>query len=232
MKVRNAVAIGLCVMMCFCFIASAEKITDAAGDVYHWTQTGTAWSWRANIADKPNIDIKEISYAISDDKITLSMKVYGSIQTSDKVGYYLWYNSTDTVYMLSYMNGEGTGFGVKGMNFTSEQNVIVSGDTLSVVLDVLGDTSKVELWGWAVEYTTSFGDQTNEWWGDWAPNDRFIGGVVDDDTDDETGDNGTGDDGTDETDDGGESQPSTPGFEVLAVLAACGVAFILLRKRR
>ena len=125
--------------------------------------------------------------------------------------------------MLSYMNGEGAGFGMKGMNFTSEQNVTVSGDTLSVVLDVLGDTSKVELWGYAVEYTTTFGDQMNEWWGDWAPNDKFVGEVVDD---------GTGDDGTDETDDGDEPQPSTPGFEVLAVLVASGVALLLLRKRR
>lgn len=227
MKVRNAVAIGICVLMCFCFSASAEQITDGAGDVYHWSQTGTVWSWRTNIADKPDIDIKEISYAINDDKITLTLKVYGSIQTSEKVGYYMWYNSTDTVYMVSYVNGEGAAFGMKGMNFTSEQNVTVSADALSVVLDVLGDTSKVELWGYAVEYTTTFGDQMNEWWGDWAPNDKFIGDTGDDDTDD-----GTSDDGTDETDDGSESQPSTPGFEVLAVLVACGVAFILLRKRR
>ena len=58
---------------------------------------------------------------------------------------------------------------MKGMNFTSQENVSISGNTISVVLDFLGDTSKVELWGYAVEYTT-MGDQTAEWWGDWTPN--------------------------------------------------------------
>ncbi len=128
--------------------------------------------------------------------------------------------------MLSYMNGDGAGVGWKGMNFTSEQNITVSGDTLSVVIDVLGDTSKVELWGYAVEYTTTVGDETNEWWGDWAPNEKFphygeTGGT--DDTDDTDGDS---------DDDGSGSKTGTPGFELVVVLAAVVVAFLLFRKRR
>jgi len=162
-------------------------------------------------------------------KITLKMEVAGSIQTSDKVFYWVYYNSTDTHYWFSYTNGEGGGFGMMGMNFTSEENVTVSGDTLSIELNAIGDTSNVDLWGYAAEYTTTFGDLTNEWWGDWAPNDKFGYDTGDDGTDDDDGNDGT-DDGSDT--DGSGSETNTPGFELLFVVAAVAVALILLRKRR
>jgi len=149
-KLRNygMVMISMLILLGSCFTAAATSISDGTSDVWHWAQSlsGTGWSWQGNVGNKPNIDITEVSYSVNDNKITLKLEVAGSIQTSEKVGYYLWYNSTDTVYMLSYMNGDGAGFGMKGvMNVTSADNVTVSGDTLSVVLDVLGDTSKVEL---------------------------------------------------------------------------------------
>ena len=230
MKTRNIAIVGLIVLLCSsCYTAAAESVSDGTGDVYHWSQTGTAWSWSANIANKPDIDITKISYTVDAGKITLKMEVAGSIQTSDKIGYYVWFNTTDAVYMLSYMNDTGTGFGwgTSGMNFT-QGNVTVSGNTLSAVLDALGDTTDVELWGWAAEYTV-FGDTTAEWWGDWAPNSKFTG------TDDTSGDTGdhTGDDtGGDENASGDTSQPSTPGFELIAVIAAVAVALILLKRRR
>lgn len=233
MKLRSygLVTISLLILLGSCLTAAATSISDGTNDIWHWQQSaqGATWSWQGNVGNKPNIDITEISYSVDNGKITLKMEVAGSIQTSDKVGYYVWYNTTDTVYMLSYMNGEGTGWGMKGSNMTFEQNVTVSGDTLSVVLDAIGNTSKVELWGWAVEYTTALGDVTNEWWGDWAPNDKFGYDTGDDGTDDDDGTDGT-DDGSDT--DGSGSETNTPGFELLFVVAAVAVALILLRKRR
>ena len=227
MKLRNysIVLISLLVLLGSCFTAAATSIDDGTSDVWHWAQAGTSWSWQGNVGNKPNIDIKEVSYTVDENKITLKLEVSGSIQTSEKVGYYVWYNSSDTVYMMSYMNGTGLGYGLKGvMNFTSAENVTVSGDTLSVVLDVLGDTSKVELWGYAVEYTT-FGDQTAEWWGDWAPNSKLPFTPV---TDGNTDGNNT--DGN--TNDGNNTGKKTPGFEVIPVIAAVAIAAILLRRRR
>jgi PKD repeat protein len=61
---------------------------------------------------------------------------------------------------------------MKEMNITSTEDFSISGNTISVVLDALGDTSEVELWGYAVEYTET-GDVTSEWWGDWVPNEEF-----------------------------------------------------------
>jgi hypothetical protein len=230
MKLRSygIVIVSLLILLGSCFTAAAVSVSDGTGDVWHWTNTGTAWSWVGNVGNKPNVDIKEISYEVNDAKITLKLEVAGSIQTSDKVGYYLWYNSTDTVYTMTYMNGQGGAYGVKGGNFMNSsytQNVTISGDTLSAVLDVVGDTSQVELWGMAVEYTTTANDQTAEWWGDWAPNSKlpFTPG---------TGGNTDGNNTDGNTNDGNNTGTKTPGFEVIPVIAAVGIATILLRRRR
>ncbi len=231
MKLRSIglVIVSLAILLGSSFTVAATSISDGTGDVWHYSKLGTVWSWGGNVGNKPNIDIKEISYEINDGKITLKMEVTGSIQTSDKIGYWLWYNSTDATYWLSYANGTGTGFGMKksGLNFTSADNVSVSGDTLSVVLDALGDTSNVELWGWAWEYTNSLDFTTNEWWGDWVPNSKFPFTPGTDGTDGTDGTNGT-----DGNQNGNQSGSGTPGFELVFVIAAVAVALILLRKRR
>ncbi len=227
------VLISLLVLLGSCFTAAATSIDDGTSDVWHWTFTFTGGRWDGNIGNKPNIDIKEISYSVNDNKITLKMEVSGEIQNSEKVSYYMYYNSSDTHYVLSYNNGNGSGVGLKGMDVT-EEDVTVSGDTLSVVLDVLGDTSKVDLWGYAAEYF-SYGDLSAEWWGDWAPNEKFPFDTGTDGTDGTDGTNGT--DGTDGTDGGLDDKESgsdkkTPGFELVLILAAVAVVFIVLRKRR
>ena len=222
MKLRKSsmCLVGFAVILLSCFTASASSITDGTNDIWHWAQTGTTWSWVGNVGNKPNIDITEVSYSVNDNKITISLQVSGDIQTSDKVVYWVYYNSTDTQYWLSYTNGSGSGFGMKGMNFTSEQNVTISDGKLSVVLDTLGDTSKVDLWGYAWEYTTTPGSQTGEWWGDWAPNEKFT--------------YNTGTPGDNETPGNDSSSPEkkTPGFEVVAVIAAVAIALILVRRRQ
>jgi len=222
MKLRKSsmCLVGFAVLVLSCFTASASSITDGTNDIWHWTQTGTTWSWVGNVGNKPNIDITEVSYSVNDNKITISLQVSGDIQTSDKVVYWVFYNSTDTQYWLSYTNDSGNGFGMKGMNFTSEQNVTISDGKLSVVLDALGDTSKVDLWGYAWEYTTTLGSQTGEWWGDWAPNEKF------------THDTGTPGDSETPGNDSSPPEKKTPGFEVVAVIAAVAIALILIRRHQ
>ena len=217
--------ISLLILLGSCFTAAAVSVSDGTGDVWHWYYTGTTGSWGGNVANKPNIDITEISTAVNDNKITLSLKVTGTIQTTDKVVYWLYYNTTDTNYYMYYTNGSGGGFGMKKstVNFTQAENVTISGNTLSIVLDVLGETSQGELWGWAAEYTKN-GDVASEWWGDWAPNTKLpftpgTGGNTD---------NTTGGDNTS----GNNTGTKTPGFEVIPVIAAVGIAAILLRRRR
>jgi hypothetical protein len=227
MKLRSygIVIVSVLVLLGSCFTAAATSISDGTGDIWHWAQTGTSWSWQGNVGNKPNIDITEVSYTVNEDKITLSLTVSGTIQTSDKVVYWVYYNTTDSTYWFTYTNGTGFGMGMQGMNITSGENVTVSGNSISVELDVVGDTTDVELWGWAHEYTSD-SPTTGEWWGDWAPNSKFTGDM-DDDTNGDTGDDTNGDDGNGDT-----AKPSTPGFELFAVIAAVAVALILLRRRR
>ena len=92
-----------------------------------------------------------------------------------------------------------------------------------------------EIFGWA----TFIHDPVYQ---DWAPDSRGPEGSFDtggDDTggDDTGGDNTSGDDtGTDDTggdDTSGDTQkPGTPGFELIAVITAVGIALILLKKRK
>jgi hypothetical protein len=166
--------IGLC--LCLLLIeatctASATCIFDHRSDVWHWSQIGSNWSWSGNVRDKPDIDIKRVSCSVNHNKLMLSLNVVGSIRTSGTIVYWVFFNTSDTQYFLSYSNGSGCGCGIKGSNFTVEDNITVWGGTLRVVLDVLGDTTQVDLWGYAAEYTT-IGDVTSEWWGDWAPNSK------------------------------------------------------------
>jgi hypothetical protein len=239
MKLRkySLVILSILMLMGACFTAAATSVTDPTNDVWHWSNTGTAWSWVGNVANKPNIDITEISSMVDDNKITLSLKVVGTIQSSDKVVYWVWYNTTDASYWMSYMDGNGSGFGMKktGMNFTTSENFTISGNTLSVVLDVLGEVSQGDLWGYAVEYTTTASDLTSEWWGDWAPNDKFpYETSISDNTSgtNTTGDTSGSDGSTSDNNQSGSGSGSTPGFEAILVLGAVATALIILRKRR
>jgi len=123
MKRRSyGIIIRLLVLLGSCFTAVATSISDGTGDIRHWAQSvsGTGWSWQGNVGNKPNVDITGVSFTTNDNKLILSLKVSGTIQTSDKVFYWVYYNRTDTQNWLSYTNGSGRGFGMKGMNFTSQ----------------------------------------------------------------------------------------------------------------
>ena len=208
---------------------SAISISDGTGDVYHWSQTGTAWSWRANIGDKPNVDITEVSYSVDGDKLTLKLKVAGTIQTSEYYWYNTYFNSSDTVYMWWWSNGSGFGMASNQNQsaYDMVQNFTVSGNSISAEFNVIGATTEEELWGQAHQYTlVGQNQQTNEWWGDWAPNTRFTGELADGDTGNNTGNNDNG------GNNGNTTKPSTPGFELIAVIAAVGIALILLKRRK
>jgi PGF-CTERM protein len=206
---------------------AAETITDPTGDVWHYAYSGTTWSWGGSVGDKPNIDITQISATAQDNKLTFSITVAGVIQSSEKVWYWAFYNTTDTTYYLSWSNGSGAGIASKqgGSAYDFVQNFTISGNTLSAVFNVLGSTTSSELWGYAAQYTTIGTNQTaNEWWGDWAPNSKIPfsttpGGNTGNNTGGNTGNNTGGNTGT-------------PGFEVVPVLAAVAIAAILLRRRR
>ena len=211
--------VGISVLVLSSLTASAETITDGIDDVYHWEYSETSWNWGYNVGDKPNIDITEVTYTVSGTQLTLTLTVDGTIDDSELVMYFAYYNSDDASYWMSYANGQGLSMYSTSTGGGVGSTPTVSGNTLSCTFDSFeGDPADFEAYGTGYQYTVA-GDATVEYWVDWAPDSYFEGGNGDGDNgDDGNGDNGSG---------GG-----TPGFETLVVIAALGIALIILRRRK
>ena len=183
----------------------AETITDSKDDVYHWKwdEDEGIHSWSETSSSKNNIDIDKISYDSSNQKMILTMKVHGSIQNTEAIVYWIYYNTTGGYYSMSYSNG--TGFCMALSTVTNDflfGTVTTSVDTITGVVNSIGDNTMEEFYGWVGEYTR-FGDTSDEWWGDWAPQDTSPWYGLED-----NGDN-------------------TPGFEIILVIGAISTALIL-----
>jgi len=239
MKRTIAILIGITLLATLGITANAESISDPIGDVWHWNYSDTLWNMQQ--ASRSDIDITEISYTASGEQVTLSLKVGGLISDSELVTYTAHVNTSDSTYMLMWNDGEGFGLGSNTeedsfqMDFDPE--VTSSEDTISATFDLIGTFSTgIELWGFATEYSELGSGMTAEWWGDWAPEDfdPYFGQDFGDDDDDTTppGDDDDDDDTTPPDDNSNTPPADTPGFEILTLIAAIGIALIALRKRK
>jgi len=218
MNKRNIFVLGVVATAVFLSagLASAEKITDDTGDVWHWTwnsNTGS-YSWAHSVTSQPEIDIKEISSDVEGEQMVLKMKVSGDISSSNTL-YAVFYNTTGATYYMMYSNGSGMCMAISG-NYTgiSYGNTTASGDTLTGTVNMIGEGTKSEFYGYAYKYT-HFGDTSGEWWGDWAPQDDSP--WYDTENSNNEGSSGGG---------GG----STPGFEILLAAGAIALAFVIKKK--
>ena len=219
--------LGLAVLILSSISVTAVTESDPTGDVFHATWANGVWGYVSVTSGKTNIDITSISAEVSDGKLTLSLTVAGSIETSNNYGYVVTYNTSDAWYWMVYggYNEEQTGFSwgmpLEGFGFNfSMGNVTIEGtNTLTTTLDLIGESEKIEFWAMATEYT---GDpNTNPYAEHWVD---VAGDMADYVTDDDNlpPSNGTNGNGT-----GG-----TPGFEVLTLIAAVAVAFIFFKRRK
>jgi len=202
----------------FANFASAEKISDDTDDVYYWTwneSLGT-YKWAHSVTTKPNIDITEISFTTNGQQAILTMKVKGTIESSEKVTYLLYYNTTDVNYWMSYSNGTGFCMANSGTGM-AWGNATASGDTITATVNLVPTGTKLAFWGFAAEYTSQFGDKSAEWWGDWAPQDEspWYG------QNGEEGGNG-----------GGGGGGGTPGFEGAIFCMSLLAAFVILSRKK
>jgi len=224
--------VSVVVMLLSSTSASADKTeSDPNGDVAHWQYSTGQWGWNYNVVNKPNIDITELSYSVSGDQLTLTLKVDGTIQSSELNWYWVYLNTSDATYWMSWMEGEGAGLAMNieegSMQYDWEPDVTSSDNTLSCTFDVVGsDYTNQELWGYSTEYVEA-GDMNSEWWGDWAPEtySPYWGEDVDGDGDGDV-------DGEGDSNDQQKPTTETPGFEILAVIAAIGITLIIFRRER
>ena len=227
MKVRklSLVVIGIGMLLLSSICVSASTLTEGTGDVYHWTQTGTTWGWQYNVIDKPNIDITELSATVNENQLTLALTVSGTIENSDKIGYWVYYNTTDMSYWLAWSNGTGGAFGFNtsggymgGAGVMGEISASAGTITATFNITEIEMTAEENMYGYASQYMTSSGDITNEWWGDWVPNDNSPYKEPSN-----TGNNQTG---------GSDSGSKTPGFEIPLLIIALVVALIMIRRKK
>jgi hypothetical protein len=217
----------LVMLICFAFIATvgitvsaqSDTIRDPTGDVMQYRWQDGRYGWSMNVGNKPNIDITEVKYSVSDNKVTLSLTVDGMISYSEEVGYNAYLVTEDSNYYFMWLDGEGigmatsTGDGTSNMDMNPE--IVATGDTITATYEIIGTFSTVEeFYGTTTEYTV-IGDTSSEWWTDWAPNEQSPYQAAD-----QTGHS----DPTNPT--GG-----TPGFELFALIAAFAAVVFIIKKR-
>jgi hypothetical protein len=190
--------------------AETGYITDDVDDVY-FNSDGDV---ELHINDKPMIDIIKTMYSTTESSVTITIEINpkGAIEDSDRALYYAEYESKDAIYQFRYANEGGTAMvesgGTKGP-VTAEYDI--AGPTISATFELVGeDTSQVKLYGYAHYYDDASAGIMGDYWMD------NTGG---------TSDQGNG--GNNNNNGGGGS----PGFELLALIAALGIAFIILRKK-
>jgi len=222
--------IGLSVLVLSSITVSAETVTDPTGDVYY----GSGIAYNLATDDKPNIDITGITFDEGTVTTTMTMTVNGVIEVSEYAMYWVTYAvGEEASYVFTYVNGEVFGIATTGESGSFDASASVSGNTLTVELDSInianGDGA---LYGYASIWLEG-ADDSGEVWMDYAPGEYSPWyGVGDDTGGDVTGGDDTGGDDTGGDDTGTDAPTGTPGFETLAVIAALGIAFIVLKRKK
>jgi len=207
-------------------VASAQTITDGQNDVIKSTGGATFQTGQS----KPDVDVKQITCTIDGTTLTLELEIYGTIQQANPYAYFATVETTDFQYDISMFYGDGSAdvSDNAGSDYLPDNPELVVGEhTMSAVFEIQGDATIVEIFGHATY-------QVTEMLQDWAPDSRNpLYSEIGDTGDNDTGGNDTGDDGNDNGgNNGNTSKPSTPGFEAIAVIAAVGLALILLKRRK
>jgi hypothetical protein len=249
------ITISIMTMLALSTTVSAETESDPQGDVWHFIYP--YWN-QQTISDKPNVDIKEIKAEVSGDQITLSIVLWpgGTFSRGDyeHVAYVMFFNTSDAFYMMSYADSIGqvaTGsalgmsLDMNGTYLPSAGDAIVTDNVLSATLNKAGDdTTSMEFWGTAYMYEHYGAEQyLNDAWFDWVgdydwdPELESDDGTDDEDSDDEEPDEGADDEdegtnGEDSTNGDGSSSSSSPGFELILLIAAFAIIVIIYRKKK
>ena len=196
-------------------VVSAQTISDGQNDVIK-SQSGS--STFQTKQTKPDVDVKQITCTVAGDTLTLELEIYGTIQQISPYTYYAAVNTTDYQYIIIMGDGHASTFVTDPAGsdyFLDNPELVVGEHTISAVFETHGNATIVEIFGYA-KYSNIY--ISPDMYQDWVPDSRGPKGSFD----------------TGGTDDAGKttSKPSTPGFEAIAAIAAIGIAFILLKRRK
>lgn len=227
-------------------IASAE--IDGQGDIWHHKAStdGITWTYEQSTDVKNDIDIKEISYSVEGTTLTVTMEVYGTIQSSANIAYLYFFNTTDVTYFFTWTT-TGYAFGYSWDYFNDPEsidpldylehistgNITAEGSVLTGTIELLGSSEPTIVWGYATEYLVDFTTITDigqiEWWGDFVPNTFFTTITGYDPTEEPEEEDPEETDGEDTTDGGGTG---TPGFEIFGLIIGISVLIYMYKRKR
>jgi len=170
---------------------------------------------------KPNIDVKQVTFDIINDKAVLSITVDGVIVDDNLYEYSVFYKSSEANYFFEYTNDKVMGSFITDIKsgYDVESYEAING-TITVTFNCSGSgLTDIELWGVARELTLE-NDTFVEHWFDYCPDESGPSSIIDgqpffslEDTLD------TGDDGT-------------PGFELLTLILAVLTMLFIRRKSK
>jgi hypothetical protein len=218
---KSILIFGAFIMLVLTSIPSlAVTETEGTNDVFHGIMSGGAQGFYYT-DEKDNIDITSISYEVNNGNVTLTMTVDGVIEDSGLIVYYVYYTSAEATYWMMYANGSGIVYCDKDYTIGTNAEVTASGNTITGVFPLYGtDTSKVDLYGTAYQYTQA-NNPNAEYWVDWNPNAHTGAPAAAAQEEDDGGDTDSGDD-----------NKGSPGFEAIVLIAAIAVALIILRRKK
>ena len=271
MKILKQNMIILLVVFIMTFLAivnlvSATDFEDTKGDIYHHkvSSDGTTWIYEKSTLEKNDLDINKISYSASGTTLTVTIEIYGQIQSSNRHAYIFYYNTSDATYIFTYSHGQGSAIGQDWDYFNDPDSIDImeimehmktgtfsaEGSQLTGSIEIIGSTEPENVWCCALEYNVDYSSVTDvslvEWYGDYWPNNYapWHGTETEDNNQEEAegesedpNDDGTQDGTEDQTGDStsGEdsgSEPKTPGFEIITLISAIALAFVLLKRKK
>jgi hypothetical protein len=245
-KIRKRVIIAIIASAILATVNIASADVDVSGDVYHHkvSTDGETWIYEKTMTGKEDVDIKEITYGVTDNTLSITFEVFGNIQTSTKHVYIFYYNTSDATYIFTWSN-IGTAIGYDWVYYNDPDSidplnvmdhmvlgtVSADGSTITGSIELMGSSEPTNAWGSAIEYTVDFLEIEEglvEWYGDYWPNIYAPWYGIDDQdgTEDET-DNGAADGTGDST-----TNDNSPGFELVALFAGIALLLFIFRKKK
>ena len=220
MKLRKSSLILICIVITVVLsnLVSALEITDPENDVDYIIQDPYSIE---QVSTKPNLDVTKVTYSVDGGIVTLGVTVKGEIEGDDSITYYVEYECSDASYQFTYKNGNlnskssSIAGGEATMVGTAIDHSIDPTNTLVATFNVVGNGgTDGELYGFAGDDFPPVG--VDEYWMDNT--------VVED--------GGTPGGGEGTNGDGNTGGSGTPGFETLSVIAALGIALVILRRKK
>jgi len=212
-------------------VVANENISDLTGDLFnhYLDQDINDYAWKMATDEIPNIDIIKLSFTITDNITTFSIKVNGEIENSKYISYFISYTSTESNYICTYRDGiiSGNASNTESISEDNEPEFSISNDTLIVKFESMGQgIDNVKFYGYA-SYSLEEEIDVGQSWVDYVPDSDFPYDIVEIEPNNDSNGNET-----DSNQDNSDTSSKTPSFELLSIIIALFFVFFIFRSKK